>query len=160
VDRRQALQKLAAGGAIASVGSVVLSSRDVAFAASGGTCLVGAPADGVPPVVSIDLNKKQIKFTVQGDVSCTPTGGKPSISYNWTIQASSPPMTIQNESRSNPSVKRADGANFETTDTYTIQLAMTWQCPGATQYLAATYAFVATDATQPPAISQTSYSVI
>jgi hypothetical protein len=45
MDRREAIKKLAAGGAIAAGGSMILSSNNVAFAASG--CFMNVPAEGV-----------------------------------------------------------------------------------------------------------------
>jgi hypothetical protein len=52
MDRRAALKKLAAGGAIAMGGSMVLSTNNVAFAASGPVA-GGIPLEGEPLPVSL-----------------------------------------------------------------------------------------------------------
>ena len=53
MDRREAIRKLAAGGAVTLGASAVLSTRDVAYAASApGTGLTDVPGPGEPLPIS------------------------------------------------------------------------------------------------------------
>ena len=74
MDRREALKKLATGGAIAAGGSFVLSSNQVAFAASG----------PVPPPPA-DL----VTYVPGGDGASFEITGEPenttSTSYQWQL---------------------------------------------------------------------------
>jgi hypothetical protein len=73
MDRREALKKLATGGAIAAGGSFVLSSNQVAFAASGPP----EPSDLVAYVEGGD----GASFTITGE----PPDGTTSTSYQWQL---------------------------------------------------------------------------
>ena len=82
VNRRDALKKLAAGGAIAAGGSLVLSSNAVAETAS------GPPITGIPGPGE-DLTNF-VTFSNQGDVTFThndtavcPGGGGVTTTYRW-----------------------------------------------------------------------------
>ena len=68
VNRREALKKLAAGGAIAAGGSLVLSSNAVAATAS------GPPITGIPGPGEELTNF--VTFSNQGDVTFTHVAGR------------------------------------------------------------------------------------
>lgn len=92
MDRREALKKLAVGGAIAAGGSLVMSSNLVAYAASGGPAgIVGAPYQGddlaiyFPPRPDGNNNGKRI---VLGSAQqMTAANGSPvTVWYTWYIR--------------------------------------------------------------------------
>ncbi len=88
MDRREAIKKLAAGTAIASGGSMILSSRSVAYAASApGTGLIDVPGPSEPLPVSVTQDRDGI---ILGDVSSPRcgSGGQPgdlTTVYSWQI---------------------------------------------------------------------------
>jgi hypothetical protein len=81
MDRREALKKLAVGGAIAAGGSIVLSSNNVAFAASG---------DPVPPPSALALTTpvgNKGEGTLRITAPPAPTGANPATTtYQWEIR--------------------------------------------------------------------------
>jgi hypothetical protein len=86
VNRREAIRKLAAGGAVAVGASAVVSTRDVAYAASpANTNLSNVPAELDPLPISFSANANGT-VTI-GDV--TPAacigGGTPTITYSWKV---------------------------------------------------------------------------
>ncbi len=92
MDRREALKKLAAGGAIAATGSVVLSSRDVAYAASGpGTSLteIPGPSEPLPITVQTNISNNGKTGTVTVGDNTSPTCGSGTMmrSYSWRINS-------------------------------------------------------------------------
>jgi hypothetical protein len=82
MDRREAIKKLAIGGAIAAGGSIVLSTNNVAFAASGGAV---APAPSSMPV-STPFNN-QGEGTLVLSAPPAPNGANPATTtYQWEIR--------------------------------------------------------------------------
>ena len=82
MDRREALKRLAVGGAIASGGSLVLSSNAVAATASG-PVIPGIPSEGEPlPGIQLVLSggDKQLTFRAP------PPPAGVVASYGWNIQ--------------------------------------------------------------------------
>ncbi len=94
MDRREALKKLAAGGAIAATGSMVLSTRDVAYAASapgtGGLTGIPGPGEQLPITVQTSLsnNGKRGTVTISDNTSPTCDSGPPNRWYSWRINSS------------------------------------------------------------------------
>ena len=85
MDRRQAIKKLAAGTALAAGGSVVLSSRDVAYAASApGTGLTNVPGPSEPlPVGTTNNSNGTVTLSDVSSPSCS--SGSLTRSYSWRI---------------------------------------------------------------------------
>jgi hypothetical protein len=78
MDRREALKKLAVGGALAAGGSIVLSSNNVAFAQS---------ADGPPPPAAFTV-VVPTNGSGAGTIQLTappPPAGATGATYNWQI---------------------------------------------------------------------------
>lgn len=88
MNRREALQKLAASGAIAAGGSLLLSSSDVAYAASPpGTGLTGVPGPGEPLRIQATFNSNgTITISDTSNPSCD-GGGPVGTTYAWTIES-------------------------------------------------------------------------
>jgi hypothetical protein len=85
MDRREALKKLAAGGAIAATGSMVLSTRDVAYAMSGGTGLTDIPGPD-DPLPFVFQNNTNGTVTIQSAVTPSCAGsGSATTTYSWRI---------------------------------------------------------------------------
>lgn len=92
MDRREALKRLAAGGAFVVASPLILPSVRVAHAASPGeTDLVGVPEAGAPipfgplPAAQGKFAKKQVAIVPDmAGVTCA-DGGAPLISYEWRI---------------------------------------------------------------------------
>jgi hypothetical protein len=85
MDRRVALKKLAAGGAIASGASLVLSSHDVAYAASPpGTNLSNVPGDGEDLLIVFTPNLNG-SLTIGDDVSPVCFEGDLTVTYSWQV---------------------------------------------------------------------------
>lgn len=86
MNRRDAIKKLAAGGAVAAGASVVLSSNDVAFAASPadtGLVDVPGPTEALPLAFTSNSNGS----ATIGDAvspSCA-GGGTPTVTYSWKV---------------------------------------------------------------------------
>jgi hypothetical protein len=88
MDRRDAIKKLAAGGAIAAGASTVLSTNDVAFAASPpGTGLSGVPGPGESLPIDYDQNTNGTVTVGDGSTVTCVGGGTPTITYAWRIMA-------------------------------------------------------------------------
>lgn len=90
MDRREALKKLAAGGAIATTGSFVVSSRAVAFSGSGepsGLTGVPGPNEVLPVSVQTSLSSNGKRGTVIISDTTTPMCGNqpPNRHYCWRI---------------------------------------------------------------------------
>lgn len=88
MDRREALRKLAAGGAIAAGGSFVLSSNRVAYAASvGGVTGIPAPGEPLPIAYAIidplfqDSRIQVIDTTTPACVDASPV----TTTHSWKI---------------------------------------------------------------------------
>ena len=85
MDRRAALKKLAAGGAIAACGSMVLSSNNVAFAASGPVA-GGIPLEGEPlPVAIPPFSNSTGVLTITDVTQPVYNGGAVQVSHAWRI---------------------------------------------------------------------------
>ena len=86
MDRRAALKKLAAGGAVAVCGSMVLSSNNVAFAASGPVA-GGIPLEGQPLPISIPPFSNSTGILTITDVTQPVYNGGQSVqtSHAWRI---------------------------------------------------------------------------
>lgn len=85
MDRREALKKLAAGGVVAAGAPIVLSSFDVAAAASPpGTGLQGVPGSGEPILVN---HQATASSTVALSIATAPTcsSGTLTTTYEWRI---------------------------------------------------------------------------
>ena len=89
MDRREALKKLAAGGAVAAGGSMVLSSNKVAYAASIG-CVTGIPAPGDPLPITYAVTGPQSRRRIQVVDATTPAcvdGGPVTTTHSWRINS-------------------------------------------------------------------------
>lgn len=171
MDRREALKKLGAGTAISGAGSLILSSRDVAHAMShGGTGLSGAPANGSPPPFYFSLYQgdKKIDLRLMNPTAATCTGGgSPTVSYQWTLQSStpSPPTFVVSNTSSPTTTLSLSGVSanekFTTANKYIINVQITWQCAGAAKYLRAVYRLTdpAVDTTG-PSVQQISWAEV
>lgn len=85
MNRRDALRKLAAGGAIATTGSVVLSSRQVAHAASPpSTGLSNVPGSS-DPMSMASTNNPNGTVTLTDTVTPTCVSGSLTTTYAWRI---------------------------------------------------------------------------
>ena len=187
MDRRQAIKKLAAGTAIAAGGSVVLSSREVAYAASApGTGLTNVPGPSEPlPVGTTNNGNGTVTLSDVSSPSCS--SGSLSRSYSWRINGfdikggntwkffirnSADTQTIREGvgGYSNPNLN--DGTvvlrktnkpgklkPLDNGDSYDIGMLVTWQCSGAGAYLRAEYRFSATYP-NPPTIEVVSYAIV
>ncbi len=181
MDRRQAIKKLGAGGAIAVGASAVLSSNQVAFAAS---CVV----DPQLPSVVLEGNSGGPYWRVS-DTTVPPAGVTPN--YIWRIRSyanlgpgSSNRLKIAPNSQapifgpspqdfsgtvSTPSSGAANSAvisrsrnnavgtdGFEADNAYVTELEITWS--GACDTTVATFQIsqVAGSGTQPPSVTQLS----
>ncbi len=88
MNRREALQKLAAGGAIAAGGSFALSSTEVAYAASPpGTGLVDVPGPGEALPIQPVFNANGTVTITDTSNPSSATGGAVSTTYAWTIES-------------------------------------------------------------------------
>lgn len=96
MDRRDALKKLAAGGALVVTSPVILPSVRVAHAASpAGTGMNGLPAPGEPvPFVDVPatggrFDRRQVGIVIDNSgVECE-DGSLPLVSYEWRIVSTS-----------------------------------------------------------------------
>jgi hypothetical protein len=184
MNRREALKKLAASGAIATGASVVMSSNQVAFAASPpGTGLTGAPANGVPIPITYGLvgNDGKQGVTIGNGANVTCASGSLTVLYGWRINsftvsankgleltnvAGTTVIANQVSSQySNPNpnfgtvLLRTDNSILKPGDVYSIGVFITWQCSGASQRLEAEYAIAGAWPAQ-PSVSQVSYNVV
>lgn len=158
MDRRAALKKLAAGGAIAAGGSFVLSSNKVAFAASGSN--IPPPGDPLP-VVSTST-QGQVTMTDSTFYFC-PDGNEADVTYAWKINdfnlrppkntivelvdgvTGAPLGSASGWPRCNSSCTNApfiggtnsaelmrDHSKLKNGDSYDIGMMVTWVCPSNT----------------------------
>ena len=88
MNRRDAIRKLAAGGAVAAGASVVLSSNDVAFAASPpDTGLIAVPGPTEPlPIAFTPNSDGTVTIGDSGSPSCS-TEGTPTVTYSWKVNS-------------------------------------------------------------------------
>lgn len=137
MDRREAVKRLGAAGAIVVGGSAVLSSRDVAYAASG-SCIPEIP--GLVTVTIVEqVGRVVLTCAPPPFPSATPT-------YRWfgpaiTSTIASPPGGVRVDGSSTSSsvalVRTASpngsGSIKEWTplDAYRIDLEITWSCVGS-----------------------------
>jgi hypothetical protein len=186
MNRRDALKRLAAGGAIAAGGSFVLSSNGVAFAASiGDTGLIGAPAPGSPVAISVGQagpggSGQVVVIGNAQQVSCS--SGSLMARYGWRINSfnlAPPPgsslvlsdsngtpitssisgnFTALNSNHGTVRITRSNGTPLKR-DSYDISQMVEWQCSGSTAYLRATYRLIGTG-TNPPSVQQESWQII
>jgi len=169
MNRRDAIKKLAAGGAVTLGASAVLSSNDVAFAASpADTGLVGVPADGAPlPISFVPNGDGTVTINAASSASCT-SGASPTVTYAWKVNSfsfsggnrhlivSSNGQTLHDTtggsgyssaSTAFSTVNLAKTNNgrkrkikpLEASDSYSISVLITWQCSGANSALEAEY---------------------
>jgi hypothetical protein len=86
MDRREALKKLAAGGVVAAGAPIVLSSFDVAAAASPpGTGLQGVPGSGEPILVNHQVNSSTDTIALSIATAPTCSSGTLTTTYEWMI---------------------------------------------------------------------------
>jgi hypothetical protein len=163
MNRREAIQKLAAGGAIAAGGSLVLSSNNVAFAASG-CMLVDVPADGAPlPLAAGDAGTGVLDIAVSPPPSCTCDDFTPM--YDWTLTRFSitPPngsMTASQTSTSTVRLTKLDKKGrpkaFHGNDQFAFLLKTSWQC--GTECITASYNVAGVYSSLPPIATNASYT--
>ena len=187
MNRRQAIKKLAAGTALASGGSLILSSREVAYAASApGTGLTDVPAPSEPlPVGTTNNPNGTVTLSDVSSPSCS--SGSLTRSYSWRVNGfnmnggktwkffirnSSDTHTIREGvgGYSTPNLNHSTVVLRKTNkpgklkklddgDSYDIGMLVTWQCSGAGAYLQAEYRFTATYP-NPPTVEVISYDII
>jgi len=174
MDRRQAIKKLAAGTAIASGGSLVLSSRDVAYAMSApGTGLIGAPGSGdVQHITTWNNPNGTVTLSDTNNPSCSPGAGELERSYSWRINSFnikggrtwkffirnasdtatiregaggfSDPNTTHNTVVLRKTNKPGKLKPLDNGDSYSIEMMVTWKCSEAASSLRYQYRFSAT----------------
>lgn len=133
MNRREALKKLGAGGAIASGASVVLLSNGVAYAASG---TIGVPDR--PTVNSYSYLSNALTISLNAlPPSCTIGPSNPS--YSWsnasgTVQGQQVVSTSGSNSNSVVLVRTGNPAPqnpWGNGDVFTVNVTVTWSCSGA-----------------------------
>ena len=151
MDRRAALKKLAAGGAIAAGGSFVLSSNQVAFAASD----TNIPDSGVNLPIASSSTQGEVAISDPAFYTCT--GEQVTTTYAWRINGYDlrPPGNTVIElvdaatgavlyegngfpmctscggsymSGSSSASLRRDHSKLKNGDEYNIGLMVTWEC--------------------------------
>lgn len=135
MDRREALRRLGAAGAIVVGGSAVLSTRDVAYAASGSCVAV------IPPTATLRFRQtasqgRLIRVRFQPS---SPAGAQ-SQTYSWRNAAIVPPTTggveilgansRQARLRRITSAPRARDRVWVDGDVFRVQVLVTWTCAG------------------------------
>ena len=189
MNRRDAIKKLAAGGAVTLGASAVLSSNDVAFAASPpDTGLIGVPAQGAPPPLAFTPNGDgSVNIGATSSATCS-SGGAPTITYAWKVNSfsfrggnrhlivTSSGQTLHDTTGSSGYsaagtgygvvnlAKTNDGRKrtvkpLDASDAYNISVLITWQCAGANSALEAEYVLSGTGP-NPPSASESSWDVI
>jgi hypothetical protein len=162
MDRREAIKKLAAGGAIAAGGSMILSSNNVAFASS--HCeFVNVPLNGDNlPLVATDAGTGILDIAVSPLPGCT-CGMSPT--YQWVLVSGS--VTPWHNSLSATQVtsstvrlhktdRRGRPKGFHSNDSFVLTLATSWRCD--TQCIAASYEVSGVYGSPPPIAVQNSYA--
>ncbi len=147
MDRREALKRLGAAGAIVVGGSAVLSSNSVAYAASG-VCIAVIP-DPVDFRITQPTNRARVQIRYE-------PGGVPgsSISYRWSnaqILAGTGGVRIRNGATSNQvtlerrtAITGGTSRNWTVGDQYSVLLTVTWSCTRPTRTDTAGYLVTAT----------------
>jgi hypothetical protein len=169
MNRRDAIKKLAAGGAVTLGASAVLSTNNVAFAASPpDTGLVGVPAQGAPPPLSFSPNGNgTVTLDASSGAACI-SGASPTITYAWKVNSFSfsggnRHLILSSNGQTIHDTKGGSGYSAASTgyavvnvaktnngskrqikplassDTYNLSLLITWQCSGANSALEAEY---------------------
>lgn len=133
MDRREALKKLAAGGALVATSPVILPSVRVAHAASPtGTDMSGLPAPGEPvpfgdvPISGGKFAKRQVGIVIDNSAVSCADGSAPLVTYEWRIVSG----RWQNEKK--PFQLRIAEATTNVLDPAGAQLAIT--PPGTTGF--------------------------
>jgi hypothetical protein len=161
MDRREAIKKLGAAGVVVAGGSMVLSSNNVAFAASADTCLTGIPGPSAPlPLtyrVSRGGTRLNISVNVTAKCNCTNPVRNATSTYSWDASPTYtlvPPNTPSgpagyrvvrqgNVSSRNSSLlrKNPNGTNgtWVNGDKYSLNIKVTWKCTNAPKRVEATY---------------------
>lgn len=86
MNRRDAIKKLASGGAVAAGASLVLSSNDVAFAASpADTGLSNVPGANEALQVTFSPNQDGTVTIGDGEAPACLAGGVPTVTYSWKV---------------------------------------------------------------------------
>ena len=189
MNRREAIKKLGTGSAVAFGASAVLSSRDVAFAASPpDTGLINVPSTGAPlPFAFAPNGDGTVTIDATSSATCA-AGGSPTVTYAWKVNSfsfsggnrhlivKSNGQTLHDTtggsgySSTSTSFSTIDLAKtnngskrnikpLDATDTYNVSVLITWQCTGANSALEAEYVISGTGATSPSA-SNSSWNVI
>jgi hypothetical protein len=127
MDRREALKKLSAGGAIAAGGSVVLSSTNVAYAASNGT---------LPSAGWTYLGGTGSKRSVRLDLSPTTCVRSGEVA---TLLSSNRPNAAIDDKGTNATtleiqVKVTGGGVWAVNDTFTVRWSINWDCAPTQTY--------------------------
>lgn len=177
MDRREALKKLAAGGAVALGASTVVSSRAVAFAASG-VCL--GPLPDRASLITPQVFDQRVRFRVTGAPTCS--CGDVTATYTWAIEwfslangrrarptlrprqapAVRPPTrtnqcgrpcTAFTPSPPSPEAFLAQLSNLRAGDQYEVDVMIEWSCGG--ESVLAHYRLSATHP-NPPTVTQIS----
>lgn len=169
MNRRDAIKKLAAGGAVTLGASAVLSSNNVAFAASPpDTGLSGVPPRGAAPPLSFSPNGNgTVTLDLSSDATCA-SGGSPTITYAWKVNGfsfsggnrhliiSSNGQTVHDTTGGSGYSSHSTGYSvidlaktnngskrkikpLDSSDTYNLSVIVTWQCLGANSALEAEY---------------------
>lgn len=186
MDRREAIRKLAAGGAIAATGSMVLSSRSVAYAASApGTGLTDVPGPAEPlPVSATNNGNGTVTLRDVSSPSCSI--GSLTRTYSWkingfnidggrtwkffvrngddseTIREGVGDYSSPNLDHDTVVLRKTNKPGklrpLDAGDSYDVSMLVTWSC-GTGAYLQAEYRFTATYPA-PPDVQVVSYDVI
>jgi hypothetical protein len=136
MDRREALKKLGAAGAIAVGGSAVLSSRSVAFAASG-ECVATIPTTAAIRFTHSNASRRRITARYQPS---RPSGAS-SQTYSWRNAVILPPTTggvallgatqqTATLERRRPGL-RPNNQVWVAGDAFSVDVQITWTCTGA-----------------------------
>jgi hypothetical protein len=133
MDRREALKKLGAAGAIAVGGSAVLSSRSVAFAASG-ECVATIPTTAAIRLSHSNAAPRRITANY---LPSRPNGAS-SQTYSWRNATIVPPATggvalLSTTQRSTTLERRRPGLRprdqvWAAGDGFTVDVQITWTC--------------------------------
>ena len=185
MDRREAIKKLAAGSALAAGGSMVLSSRNVAYAASApGTGLAGVPGPSDDLPITVNSSNGVVTYSDASNPTCA--SGSLDRSYSWTIKSlklkgKTSKLEIRNSSNtemirnavggySNPNSghgtvelhkvsESGESEDLVKADKFEVGLIVRWRCSGADAYVEAEYSFAGKYA-KAPKVNVDSYVVV
>lgn len=138
MDRRSAIKKLAAGTAIAAGGSMVLSSRDVAYAASGGVDPGSLPSGSLAGFLTTNANGA-LTITITDQPTCAGGGPVSSTTYTWgsltEIDVSPSVKSIDMTSSGNSATivgRKNNGTqkDFKRNDQLSVEVMINWECSG------------------------------